>query len=707
MYFSYLSIPDNFTRREVRTIICAREMISSGNYLIPTLGGETRFEKPPLQYWLISLAAQFNGGVITNTISRIPSVIAGILTLLLTWWWTLRIRKDKDGKKALLSPLILSAVPLFFLDVRSSEAEIVLCFFILSASYFFWKSSVEENTRQKNLLWAYLFVSGGILTKGPLALLMPLLPYIVIRRKRFLKEWKWHVSGLIIAVLPIGLWVLASYIYYPEAIDIFIKELFVKRFGGEAKHAEPVYYYILLMAGQFIIFLPFIIPACRSVYKKEQPGTYNFYFILLNFIWLSIMSSKQDHYIIPLFPHLSIMLGLWLGNQGSRKWINTYFKILSYILLMSTILFGFMLLPKSTAILLVATGVFALATLFRKQLPIPGIWKTALIFVAMMHLGNMFVTYTANRLVAEKLMFKWVNKQPIPKDQIAFVNSPEDLLIYYLDDVTKRTSLMSKALFDTADYFLVEEDDVVRFLEDERFYLIKGIDKIRKNKTEHILALFGEARVKRDKTFAYSLLFVRNNGKQFLGKEAVASALDLQTFYAIVPETNPLASSGPLLIKDRMVWEETYRPLLNEGVELVCRFDSRSSLYRRAWFNDASCWGVTPEIIQRRSFFGDRGFLWTIDLQEGEKALRQLEEELNVSHSEIKLIYFQSSIPGAEIMPPEEYCKRFKRLGAVIVNERLFGDAVALDIKIGHAGARLRTISSEGKVIREEFYPLS
>lgn len=698
VYFSYVSIPDNFAKREVRTVICAREMIHSGNYLIPTLGGETRFEKPPLQYWLISLSAKLNHGLLTNASSRIPSIIAGILVLILTWWWTLQLNANDDRKKALLSPLVLIIIPLFFLDVRSSEAEALLCFFILAASYFFWKASTTSEVSGKNLIVAYLFVAGGVLTKGPLALIMPLLPYIAVRRKAFLKEWKWHVIGLIILILPVGLWMLAAYIYYPESINIFIKELFTKRFGEEAQHTEPFYYYLLLLLGQFAIFVPLFFTAFKKKFKKKSDIKFNLYFIILNLIWLSIMSSKQRHYMEPVFPHLSILAGVWLGDQINNGWVSRYFNILSWALAAAVLLFGFMLLPQSLALLVTAIVAAIVVIFFQKRLPIPGLWKTALFFLALMHLSNFFVTYTGNRLLPEQLMANWINNQPIPKDQIAFEKSPDELLIYYLDPLKQTLSSKNKNFHNTYDYFFVEDKDPVeRFLNDKQFYLIKRVDKVKKGKTKPYLAFFGKTPEKPDESFRYSLLFLSNDGESTLNTKEVSAKIKLKTLYAIVPETNPLLPLSPVSINNRRKWNQSYLPLLRQGVELICRFDPDTSLFRRAWFHNASYWGVTPEILQRRSFFNDRYSLWTLDREDMEHGMNQLEDELKTSSSLLKFVFVQTSTGKGEEIPADDI-KRLEGLGAIILNNLMVDNSCDAMLNLGYDHVELGSMDLNGNV---------
>lgn len=37
---------------EARNIVTAREMVADGNWLVPTMNGELRLEKPPLPTWV-------------------------------------------------------------------------------------------------------------------------------------------------------------------------------------------------------------------------------------------------------------------------------------------------------------------------------------------------------------------------------------------------------------------------------------------------------------------------------------------------------------------------------------------------------------------------------------------------------------------------------------------------------------------------------
>src|SRR3954470_11769698 len=61
----------------------AREMLESGNWVVPTFNFKPRTAKPALLYWLQAIAYDRLG--ISEFAARLPSVLAGAATVLLTY----------------------------------------------------------------------------------------------------------------------------------------------------------------------------------------------------------------------------------------------------------------------------------------------------------------------------------------------------------------------------------------------------------------------------------------------------------------------------------------------------------------------------------------------------------------------------------------------------------------------------------------------
>src|SRR5687768_11361646 len=68
---------------EPRFAEATRQMFERGNFLTPWFNDRPRFEKPVLLYWLQAPFVALLGP--TETAFRIPSALAGLLTLLLIY----------------------------------------------------------------------------------------------------------------------------------------------------------------------------------------------------------------------------------------------------------------------------------------------------------------------------------------------------------------------------------------------------------------------------------------------------------------------------------------------------------------------------------------------------------------------------------------------------------------------------------------------
>src|SRR5262245_26018074 len=59
----------------------SREILDSGGWLNPTIGGLPWLEKPPLPWWLTATLGRCSGGV-DETVARLPSVLAATAMVL-------------------------------------------------------------------------------------------------------------------------------------------------------------------------------------------------------------------------------------------------------------------------------------------------------------------------------------------------------------------------------------------------------------------------------------------------------------------------------------------------------------------------------------------------------------------------------------------------------------------------------------------------
>jgi 4-amino-4-deoxy-L-arabinose transferase-like glycosyltransferase len=83
LYLPALGAPSLWDVDESHNSDCTREMLESGNWVIPTFNYKLRVDKPVLLYWL--QIGAFSAFGVNEFGARLPSALAAMLTVLLTY----------------------------------------------------------------------------------------------------------------------------------------------------------------------------------------------------------------------------------------------------------------------------------------------------------------------------------------------------------------------------------------------------------------------------------------------------------------------------------------------------------------------------------------------------------------------------------------------------------------------------------------------
>jgi 4-amino-4-deoxy-L-arabinose transferase-like glycosyltransferase len=171
-------------RDEPRNAQCAREMMEADNYVVPTFDGQLRTHKPILIYWL-QIAAYKTFGV-TEFAARLPSALAGILTVFLVYWMAGRLASPEVATWA---GICLGTMLLFVMAQRAATPDALLIATSTLAIALFTRFAFRP-TRQDsdasgfpNLQfnwpslwqWGAVYAACGlaVLAKGPVGLVLP------------------------------------------------------------------------------------------------------------------------------------------------------------------------------------------------------------------------------------------------------------------------------------------------------------------------------------------------------------------------------------------------------------------------------------------------------------------------------------------------------------------------------------------------------
>lgn len=288
-----------------------REMFVRHDFLSTWLNGAPRFDKPILIYWCQAVFVWLFG---PNEWSfRLPSALAAS-----AWCFAAgHFAWQRFGREAGLLACGIAATSLGVHAIgRAATADALLNMLLALAVLDGWRHL--ESARRAPLLRSYLWIGLGVLTKGPVALLVPgattLLYCLSAGRLRdWLKSIFDPVGWLILLAVTVPWYAAALSIHGQAFIDGFILKHNVQRFSGALEgHSGSLFYYILMIPALLLPWLVWLIASLRQMPADLKDPLRRFLWIWFFFVtaFFSLSGTKLPHYALygctPLFVLLAI-----------------------------------------------------------------------------------------------------------------------------------------------------------------------------------------------------------------------------------------------------------------------------------------------------------------------------------------------------------------------------------------------------------------
>jgi len=313
----------------------AREMIQTGDWLVPHFWYVPHFDKPPMTYWLEASSMKLFGQ--NEWAVRLPLALAGLSGVLAAWCFA----KSLGGRRvAVWSVLILQTSLLYFAMSRMLTTDIFLAQFNAWTIYFFWRSwlCLREPETPRKYFWrwhlaGWVALALAFLTKGPIALAIPLvalLLLLIVRRKSFAQKGFLFGGMLVGVALFFALaapWFLAANVRVPGTLNYMVFHQAAGHVLGTTIHSRqgfPGYYFVILPVG----LLPWtwlLGWLWRREHWRRMPPLQQDGWLLLNFWALftftlfNLTHSKLPAYILPIFPALAVLLALRFFRETETK----------------------------------------------------------------------------------------------------------------------------------------------------------------------------------------------------------------------------------------------------------------------------------------------------------------------------------------------------------------------------------------------------
>lgn len=348
----------------------ARQMVVTGDWITPYFNGDTRFDKPPLIYWLMAIGYKLIG--VNELAARLPSALSAIALMILGFYtlryfgfvniWekkNLAIQQELGAENnypqdnnvdtsitinrqlwlaAILGGIMIGFHPQTIAWGRTGVSDMLLSGCMCSAMLAFFIGYAQESRslQQRWYLAFYILSALAVLTKGPVGLVLP--GVIIGSFLLYLGNWREVVGemqivrGIIIFLVIAVPWYILVILANGEAyIESFFGYHNIERFTSVVNnHSAPWYFYffvVLLGFAPWSIYLPMAIARIRfwkrshwqRQPRSQQLGLFAIFWFFGIFLFFTIAVTKLPSYVLPLMPAGAILVALLWSEMLTQQ----------------------------------------------------------------------------------------------------------------------------------------------------------------------------------------------------------------------------------------------------------------------------------------------------------------------------------------------------------------------------------------------------
>lgn len=322
---------------EARNFVTAREMITDGNWLLTTMNGEPRYEKPPLPTLLTAISGLVFGS--KNLFGlRLPAVL--LIMVIGCYVYLLSKAMLKDPLHSLTNALIAITSFYIFGIIIEAPWDIFTHGFMLVAIYHLFLLFKSSRYVWRNALTASLFIGFSFMSKGPVSFYALLLPFLVAygftyKQSRLKTKSVPLLVSIALAILFSVWWYLYVRLHDPETFIAVTKE---ETSNWTSYNVRPFYYYwsFFIQSGLWSIpaFIGLLYPYLKTRVVNLKAYRFSLLWTLIAVVLLSLIPEKKSRYLMPVLIPLAINTGFYIeylfrefkGLHKKRETLPVFFN---------------------------------------------------------------------------------------------------------------------------------------------------------------------------------------------------------------------------------------------------------------------------------------------------------------------------------------------------------------------------------------------
>ncbi|MBX2828008.1 MAG: glycosyltransferase family 39 protein [Flavobacteriaceae bacterium] len=322
---------------EARNFITAREMIVDGNWLLTTLNGYPRYQKPPLPTWITAFFAMIFG--LKSLIAlRLPAALMAILLVITSYKFVTRLTQNKYF--AFISGLIMATSFYIVSAGRDANWDIYTHGFMMVCIYQLYLFFTSNEKKYQRVLIAALFFGCSFMSKGPVSLYALLLPFlisfgIVYKYRDFKSRIVPILLFLVVSLLLSGWWHWYTYTFDPETVAAITKK---ETSNWTGYNVRPFYYYwsFFTQSGVWTLpaFIGLLYPYLKNRVFDKKAYLFTFLWTMGSVVLLSIIPEKKSRYLLPVLIPMAMNTAFYIEYlfrsfaelQDKRQTIPVYFN---------------------------------------------------------------------------------------------------------------------------------------------------------------------------------------------------------------------------------------------------------------------------------------------------------------------------------------------------------------------------------------------